>query len=58
MSATFDREAIAMAPTNRLIEARRAELRAEEQAEKQRTAKTPPPKKQGSSGKAPDKPKS
>lgn len=36
-----------MAPTNRLIEARRTEIRAEAEAKKQRTAK--PPAKAGDS---------
>jgi hypothetical protein len=37
-----------MAPTNRLIEARRTEIRAEAEAKKQRTAK--PPTKAGNQG--------
>lgn len=48
-----------MAPTNRLIEARRAELRAEDDAGKQRDTKSPAAaKRQGAAAKTRQKPKS
>lgn len=47
-----------MAPTNRLIEARRAELRAEADAGKQRGTKSPSnAKRPGAAAKTRDKPK-
>jgi hypothetical protein len=58
LPAIEEAEAVRMAPTNRLIEARRAELRAEDDAGKQRDTKSPAvAKRQGAAAKTRQKPK-